>query len=71
MTKMILVALAVLALMSACETMEGLGRDTQKLGSSLENAAQKNNKAKQNQNRSEDTYQSGNPYRNDSYPVQE
>lgn len=31
--------LAALALLSACETVEGLGRDTQKLGQSISNAA--------------------------------
>ncbi len=30
---------AALALLSACETVEGLGRDTQKLGQSISNAA--------------------------------
>lgn len=33
--------LAALALLSACETMEGLGRDTEKAGDNLEEAAQK------------------------------
>jgi predicted small secreted protein len=39
-TTMILLA-ATLALLSACETMDGLGRDTQKLGNNLSNAAEK------------------------------
>lgn len=42
MTKTILVMLATLALLSACETMEGLGRDTQKLGNNIAGAAEKN-----------------------------
>ncbi|MFZ4540687.1 MAG: entericidin A/B family lipoprotein [Rickettsiales bacterium] len=42
MTKTILAALAVLALLTACETMEGLGRDTQKLGNNISNAAERN-----------------------------
>lgn len=33
--------LAALALLSACETMEGLGRDTEKAGDNLEESAQK------------------------------
>lgn len=39
-----LTALTLIALMgtlSACETMEGLGRDTQKAGAGLEKTAQK------------------------------
>lgn len=32
---------AVLALLSACETMEGLGRDTEKAGDNLEQSAEK------------------------------
>lgn len=42
MTKTILAILATLALMSACETMEGLGRDTQKLGNNISGAAARN-----------------------------
>lgn len=34
--------LATMALLTACETMEGLGRDTEKAGENLESAAQKN-----------------------------
>lgn len=30
---------AALAMLSACETMEGLGRDTEKLGSNVEQSA--------------------------------
>lgn len=33
--------LATLALLSACETVEGLGRDTQKLGNNISGAAEK------------------------------
>lgn len=36
---MILLA-ATLALLTACETIEGLGRDTQKLGNNIKDAAQ-------------------------------
>ena len=36
------VLLAALALLAACETMAGLGRDTQKLGNDLTGAAEKN-----------------------------
>lgn len=32
---------AVLLLLSACETMDGLGRDTQKLGNTISKAAEK------------------------------
>jgi predicted small secreted protein len=32
--------LTSLALLTACETMDGLGRDTQKLGNSLSKAAE-------------------------------
>lgn len=35
-------ALAALALLTACETTEGLGRDTEKLGQNIEESAQKN-----------------------------
>ncbi len=31
--------MAALALLTACETVEGLGRDTQKLGKSISDAA--------------------------------
>lgn len=41
-TKTILAVLAALALLSACETVEGLGRDTQKLGGKISDAAEKN-----------------------------
>ena len=34
--------LAMLTLLSACETMNGLGKDTQKLGNSISGAAEKN-----------------------------
>ncbi len=34
--------LATMAMLTACETMEGLGRDTEKLGENVENSAQKN-----------------------------
>lgn len=34
--------LAALAILAACETTEGLGRDTEKLGQNIEDAAQKN-----------------------------
>lgn len=40
-TKTTLVILAALALLAACETMEGLGRDTQKLGNNISGAAEK------------------------------
>ncbi len=43
MTKTILAILATLALMSACETMEGLGRDTSKLGNNISGAARNSN----------------------------
>jgi predicted small secreted protein len=33
--------LAILATMTACETTEGLGRDTEKLGDNIEGAAEK------------------------------
>lgn len=42
MTKTILAILATLALLSACETMEGLGRDTSKLGNNISGAAERN-----------------------------
>ncbi len=32
--------LAALAMLAACETMEGLGRDTEKAGENLEQSAQ-------------------------------
>ena len=38
MKKMALI-LATLALLSACETVAGLGRDTQKLGNNISKAA--------------------------------
>lgn len=34
--------LAVLAALTACETTEGLGRDTQKLGNNISGAAERN-----------------------------
>ena len=34
--------LAALALLAACETVEGLGRDTEKLGDNIEDSAQEN-----------------------------
>ncbi len=34
--------LATLALLAACETTEGFGRDTEKLGTNIENAAETN-----------------------------
>jgi len=37
--KKIALMLVTLALLSACETMDGLGRDTQKLGQSISGAA--------------------------------
>jgi predicted small secreted protein len=37
--KKIAFILAALAMLSACETMDGLGRDTQKLGKTISNAA--------------------------------
>jgi predicted small secreted protein len=40
MKKMVFI-LAALTLLSACETMEGLGRDTQKLGNNISGAAEK------------------------------
>lgn len=36
------ILIAALALLTACETMEGLGRDTEKLGDNVEESAQKN-----------------------------
>jgi predicted small secreted protein len=43
MTSRIAFALAAtLMLLSACETVEGLGRDTQKLGTKIEDAAEDN-----------------------------
>lgn len=40
--KTLTLLVAALALLSACETMEGLGKDTQKLGNSISKAAEKN-----------------------------
>lgn len=34
--------LVAMALLSACETMEGLGRDTEKLGRNISGAAERN-----------------------------
>ncbi len=42
MTKTILAILITLTMMSACETMQGLGRDTQKLGNDISGAATRN-----------------------------
>ena len=42
MTKTILAVLITLTMMSACETMQGLGRDTQKLGNDISGAATRN-----------------------------
>lgn len=41
-SKTMMALLATLALLAACETMEGLGRDTSKLGNSISNAAEQN-----------------------------
>lgn len=41
-SKTVLALLATLALMAACETMEGLGRDTSKLGNNISDSAAKN-----------------------------
>ena len=40
-TKTTVTMLAALLLLSACETMEGLGRDTSKLGNNVSGAAEK------------------------------
>lgn len=40
-TKTMLVLASSLMLLSACETMEGLGRDTSKLGNNVTNSAEK------------------------------
>lgn len=40
MKRTILVLAAALALLSACETVEGIGRDTQKLGNNISGAAE-------------------------------
>ena len=42
MTKTVLAILATLSLVAACETMQGLGRDTSKLGNNIANAASRN-----------------------------
>lgn len=42
LNRTVLAVLATLAFLSACETVEGLGRDTQKLGNSISNAAEQN-----------------------------
>ena len=43
MKRIVLVTLlAMLPILSACNTMEGLGQDTQKAGQKLENSADKN-----------------------------
>lgn len=41
-TKMTATLLAALALLSACETIEGLGHDKQKLGNNIAGAAARN-----------------------------
>ena len=43
MKRTILVLAAALALLSACETVEGIGRDTQKLGNNISGAAESAN----------------------------
>lgn len=40
-SKLVLVALACMALLSACNTMKGVGKDVQKAGEKLEDAASK------------------------------
>lgn len=40
MKRTILLLAATLALLTACETVEGLGRDTQKLGNNITGAAE-------------------------------
>ena len=40
-TPTILALMTALALLTACETMAGLGRDTQKLGNNISGAAEK------------------------------
>ena len=40
----ILVIAAALAFLSACETVEGIGRDTQKLGNNITGAAESTKK---------------------------
>lgn len=37
-----LILASSMLLLTACETMEGLGRDTEKLGNNVENSAKKN-----------------------------
>ena len=67
MTKTILATLVVLALVSACETMEGLGRDTQKLGGNISKAAERNNVSKQNNSNDPNS----NNYQNSYQPIQQ
>lgn len=38
MKRTTIILLATLALLTACETIEGLGRDTQKLGGNIQDA---------------------------------
>lgn len=45
-----LTLLAALSLLTACETTEGLGRDTQKLGNNIEHSAEKHDLDKDPQN---------------------
>lgn len=40
--KTIVMLLTTLVLLSACETMAGLGRDTQKLGNNIASTAERN-----------------------------
>lgn len=40
MKRTTILVLAALALLSACETVEGIGRDTQKLGNNITGAAE-------------------------------
>lgn len=42
MTQTVLAFAVTAVLLAACETTEGLGRDTQKLGKNITDAAQKN-----------------------------
>lgn len=44
-----LLALTLLALLAACNTMEGLGQDFQSAGTALENSANKSNPQNQQQ----------------------
>lgn len=42
MAKLTLALVAASLLLTACETMEGLGQDTSKLGNNISNSAEKN-----------------------------